>query len=160
MLGRTASWIISGKRVTKSIRTAIRVAYLRWYSSVVAVPGDLKYTKSHEWVRVDGDVATIGITDHAQSELGDVVFVDLPTPGRMLSAGDSFGTVESVKTVSDLYSPVGGEVTEVNETLGARPEQVNEAPYEGGWLVRVRMADDGELGGLMDANAYESTLEG
>lgn len=125
----------------------------------MAVPGDLKYTKSHEWVRVDGDVATIGITDHAQSELGDVVFVDLPTPGRMLSASESFGTVESVKTVSDLYAPVSGEVIEVNETLGARPEQVNESPYEAGWLIKVRLSDPGEVESLLDSASYESLLD-
>jgi len=159
MLGRTAWETNSGKRVTKSILNPLSVAELGWYSAVVAVPGDLKYTKSHEWVRVDGDVATIGITDHAQSELGDVVFVDLPTPGRMLSASDSFGTVESVKTVSDLYSPVGGEVIEVNETLGARPEQVNEAPYEGGWLVKVRMSDSSEADALLDSAGYEASLD-
>jgi glycine cleavage system H protein len=159
MLGRTASETNSGKRVTKSILNPLSVAELGWYSAVVAVPGDLKYTKSHEWVRVDGDVATIGITDHAQSELGDVVFVDLPTPGRMLSASDSFGTVESVKTVSDLYSPVGGEVIEVNETLGARPEQVNEAPYESGWLVKVRMSDPSEADALLDSAGYEASLD-
>src|SRR5436305_10025636 len=93
------------------------------------VPADLKYTPSHEWVRLEGDVATIGISDYAQSELGDIVYVDLPTPGRMLNEGDSIGSVESVKTVSDIYAPVGGEVVEVNNSLGAQSELLNSDPY-------------------------------
>lgn len=121
------------------------------------VPGDLKYTKSHEWVRVEGDVATIGITDHAQSELGDIVFVDLPTPGRALQNGDSFGTVESVKTVSDVYAPVAGEVVEVNESLGAQAELLNSDPYGTGWLIKVKLA--GDAGDLLDAAGYEASLD-
>lgn len=122
------------------------------------VPADLKYTKSHEWVRLDGDVATIGITDHAQSELGDVVFVELPSPGRSLSAGDTFGSVESVKTVSDIYAPIGGEVLEVNEALGAQSELVNTAPYAGGWLIKVRVASADEVQGLLSPEQYEGVL--
>lgn len=105
-------------------------------------PSELKYTKSHEWVRVEDGIATIGITDFAQSELGDVVYVDLPTPGRVLAAGDTFGSVESVKTVSDLYAPVAGEVVEVNAALSGRSELVNEAPYGDGYLLKIRVEGD------------------
>lgn len=122
------------------------------------VPSDLKYTKSHEWVRVEGDIATIGITDHAQSELGDIVYVDLPTPGRALQGSESFGTVESVKTVSDVYAPVAGEVVEVNPALGAQAELVNTDPYGGGWMIRVKLSDPAATDALMDAGGYESSL--
>jgi glycine cleavage system H protein len=105
-------------------------------------PSELLYLKSHEWVRVEDGIATIGITDFAQSELGDVVYVDLPTPGRVLAAGDTFGSVESVKTVSDLYSPVAGEVIEVNPALAGRPELVNEDPYGDGYLLKIRVEGD------------------
>ncbi len=120
------------------------------------VPGDLQYTKSHEWVRREEGTATIGITDHAQDELGDVVFVELPEKGTSFSAGDSFGTVESVKAVSDLYAPVGGEVVEVNETLNDSPELINEEPYGGGWMIRLRISEDGEL---LSAEEYEKLVE-
>jgi glycine cleavage system H protein len=120
------------------------------------VPGDLQYTKSHEWVRREEGTATIGITDHAQDELGDVVFVELPEKGTSFSAGDSFGTVESVKAVSDLYAPVGGEVVEVNETLNDSPELINEEPYGGGWMIRLRISDDGDL---LSAEEYEKLVE-
>jgi glycine cleavage system H protein len=122
------------------------------------VPSDLKYTKSHEWVRVEGDVATIGITDYAQSELGDIVYVDLPNPGRSLNAADSIGSVESVKTVSDIYSPVSGEVVEANPALGAQSELVNSDPYGQGWMVKVRVSDPATVEGLMDAEGYKATL--
>lgn len=122
------------------------------------VPSDLKYTKSHEWVRVEGDVATIGITDHAQSELGDVVFVDLPEAGRMLGAEESFGTVESVKTVSDVYSPIAGEVVETNPALGGQPELVNSDSFGQGWMVKVKMANPADAEGLMSAADYEASL--
>lgn len=121
------------------------------------VPSDLKYTKTHEWVRFEGDTATIGITDHAQSELGDIVYLDLPAPGRAVGAGDSLGSVESVKTVSDFYSPVGGEVTEVNETLGAQSELVNSDPYGAGWLVKVKASD--VPGDLLGPDAYAAVAE-
>ena len=120
------------------------------------VPSDLKYTKTHEWVRVEGDTATIGMTDHAQSELGDIVFVDLPEAGRVLQPGQPFGTVESVKTVSDLYSPISGEVTETNAKLGAQSELVNSDPYGEGWMVKVKLTDGAE--GLMGAEAYSASL--
>ncbi len=125
----------------------------------VNVPSDLRYTKSHEWVRVEGDTATVGITDHAQSELGDIVFLDLPSPGRALRAEETFGTVESVKTVSDVYSPVSGEVVESNGSLGAQSELVNSDPYGSGWLVKVRLSNPGEVEALMDAAAYQATLD-
>jgi glycine cleavage system H protein len=120
---------------------------------------DRYYTETHEWVQVDGDVATIGITDFAQSQLGDVVFLELPSVGRMLEAGDSFGVVESVKAASDLYSPVAGAVVEVNETLSDAPETVNKEPFEGGWLIKVRL--NGDLGeGLLDEAGYKALTEG
>ncbi len=122
------------------------------------VPSDLKYTKSHEWVRVEGDVATIGITDHAQSELGDVVFVDLPEAGRMLGAAESFGTVESVKTVSDVYSPIAGEVVETNPALGGQPELVNSDSFGQGWMVKVKMANPADAEALMSSSDYEASL--
>src|SRR3954469_1831143 len=123
-------------------------------------PDTLRYSSSHEWVRVDGDRATIGITDFAQHELGDVVYLDLPKPGQTFRAGAVFGTVESVKAVSDLYSPVSGEVLEVNEPLQDRPEGVNASPYDDGWMLVIRMSDPAELDALMDAATYASSLAG
>lgn len=123
------------------------------------VPSDLKYSKTHEWVRVEGDTAIVGITDFAQSELGDVVYVDLPEVGKTLKAGDTFGTVESVKTVSDVYAPVSGEVIEVNETLANASEKVNSDPFGEGWMLKVKMADAGELQNLIDAEAYKASVE-
>jgi glycine cleavage system H protein len=122
----------------------------------MSVPGDLQYTKSHEWVRVEDGVATVGITDHAQDELGDVVFVELPETGATLAAGDSFGAVESVKAVSDLYSPVGGEVVEVNGALEDSPEKINEDPYGEGWILKLQISDEGDL---LSAADYEKLLE-
>ncbi|HVT14056.1 MAG TPA: glycine cleavage system protein GcvH [Fimbriimonadaceae bacterium] len=122
------------------------------------VPADLKYTKTHEWVRVDGDVATIGITDYAQSELGDIVYVDLPTAGRVLNSGDSFGSVESVKTVSDAYTPVSGEVVEANPALGANSELMNSDPYGQGWMIKVRLSDPSQTASLLDPQTYQGTL--
>lgn len=116
------------------------------------VPADLKYTSTHEWVRIEGDVATIGITDHAQSELGDIVFVDLPVPGRALQKGDAVGSVESVKTVSDVYAPLAGEVVDVNGALNAQSDLMNSDPYGKGWIVKVKIS--GEPEGLLDAEAY------
>ena len=122
----------------------------------MSVPGDLQYTKSHEWVRTEGDTATIGITDHAQDELGDVVFVELPDEGTTLDAGESFGTVESVKAVSDLYTPIGGEVVEVNSALNDAPEKINEDPYGEGWIVKLRTFGEAEL---LSAEGYEKVLQ-
>jgi glycine cleavage system H protein len=122
----------------------------------LSVPEELQYTRSHEWVRTEGDTATIGITDHAQEELGDIVFVELPEQGATFDAGDSFSTVESVKAVSDLYAPVGGEVVEVNEALNDSPEKINEDPYGDGWIVKLRVSDEGDL---LSASDYEQLLE-
>jgi glycine cleavage system H protein len=122
------------------------------------IPADLKYAKSHEWVRLEGDVATVGITDFAQSELGDVVFVELPNVGRVLAQGDSFGSVESVKTVSDIYAPVGGEVVETNETLSARSELVNSDPYGEGYLLKIRVADPSQVESLLTAEGYAAIV--
>ena len=122
-------------------------------------PEDLKYTKSHEWVRVEDDVATIGITEHAQSELGDIVFIDLPEVGRALQAEESFTTVESVKTVSDVYAPVAGEVVESNEALGTTPELVNSDPYGEGWIVKLQPSGDIDEGELMTPDAYQELLD-
>ena len=122
----------------------------------MSVPGELSYAKTHEWMRRDEDVATIGITEHAQDELGDVVFVELPEKGATYGAGDAFGAIESVKAVSDLYAPVGGEVVEVNETLNDAPEKVNEDPYGDGWIIKLRVSGEGDL---LSAEEYEKLLE-
>ncbi|MCC6728238.1 MAG: glycine cleavage system protein GcvH [Chthonomonadales bacterium] len=125
----------------------------------MSTPSELKYARTHEWVRVEGAVATIGITEHAQAELGDVVYVELPEVGRVLARDEVFGTIESVKAVSDLYSPVSGEVVEANAALPDATETVNQDPYGAGWLMRVRMADPTELEQLLDAAGYERSLE-
>ncbi|HEU4716851.1 MAG TPA: glycine cleavage system protein GcvH [Bacteroidia bacterium] len=121
-------------------------------------PGELKYTKDHEWVRVDGGIATIGITDFAQGELGDVVYVEIETVGEAISREDVFGTVEAVKTVSDLFMPVSGEVLEKNEGIDANPEVVNKDPYGEGWMIKVKITDPSELDKLMDAAAYKALI--
>lgn len=120
-------------------------------------PDNLRYSKTHEWVRIEGDRATVGISDFAQHELGDVVYLDLPKVGQTFRAGAAFGTVESVKAVSDLYAPVSGEVVEVNEPLLDAPERINNSPYDAGWMVVLRMSDPSEADALMDAATYEST---
>ena len=125
------------------------------------VPQDLRYTKDHEWVKVEGDVATIGVTDYAANQLGDVVFVDLPAVGKTIDQFATFGVVESVKAVSDLYAPVAGEITDVNAELGTKPELVNSDPFGEGWMIRVKVADADQLTGLLDAAGYEQlTAEG
>jgi len=124
------------------------------------VPSDLKYTKTHEWVRVSGDVATVGITDHAQHELTDVVFVELPDLGRQIKAGDSCAVVESVKTANDIYSPVSGRVTEVNQTIVANPALVNTEPYGGGWFYRLQLSQPAELSALLGPEQYQSQIGG
>jgi len=123
-------------------------------------PNNLKYTKDHEWIRVEGDVAYVGITDFAQSELGDIVFVDVTTEGETLSAGDVFGTVEAVKTVSDVFIPASGEVLEFNQTLNDAPETVNKDPYGEGWMIKVKLSDPSELDSLMSAEQYEEMIVG
>jgi glycine cleavage system H protein len=119
------------------------------------VPPELRYTKDHEWVRLDGDVATVGVTTFAAEQLGDVVFVELPDSGRTLSQHGTFGVVESVKAVSDLFAPVGGEVIEANAALAGTPELVNSDPFGEGWMIRIRVSDSSEVDGLLDAAAYE-----
>lgn len=123
------------------------------------IPSDLKYTKDHEWVRVEGDTAIIGITDFAQSELGDIVFVEIETEGETLDQEEVFGSIEAVKTVSDLFMPVSGEVTEFNEALEANPEVVNSDPYGDGWMVKVAISDASQLDGLLTAEAYEDLIK-
>lgn len=118
-------------------------------------PDDLRYTRTHEWVRVEGDTATVGITDFAQNELGDIVYLELPEVGRTLQQNDVFGTVESVKAVSDLYAPVSGEVVEVNEELIESPEEINQDPYVRGWMIIIRMEDPSEVEELLTAQEYE-----
>jgi glycine cleavage system H protein len=122
------------------------------------VPTDLHYTKDHEWVRVDGDVATVGITAYAADQLGDIVFVELPDIGRTLEQFATFGVVESVKAVSDLFAPLSGEVTETNPALTGQPELVNSEPYEEGWMIRLRLADDSQLAELLDPAAYDALI--
>ena len=125
------------------------------------VPGDLRYTKDHEWIRVEGDEALVGITGYAADQLGDIVFVELPDVGRALEQHGTFGVVESVKAVSDQYAPVAGEVVAVNEALAGKPELVNDDPYGDGWMLRVRLADVAQADALLDAAAYEQlTAEG
>ena len=122
------------------------------------VPAELKYTKEHEWIRVEGEEAVVGITDYAQSQLGDIVFVECETVGDALEAGETFGTVEAVKTVSDLYLPVAGEVLEFNEQLEGEPELVNKDPYGKGWIVKIKISDETELDGLLNADAYKAII--
>ncbi|WP_372947266.1 glycine cleavage system protein GcvH [Mariniphaga sp.] len=123
------------------------------------IPAELKYTEDHEWVRVEGDTATVGITDFAQGELGDVVFVEIETEGEELDKGETFGTVEAVKTVSDLFMPVGGEVAEVNEALADEPELVNKDPYGKGWMIKIKMSDSSEIDDLLSADDYKKMVE-
>ncbi len=121
-------------------------------------PETLKYTKDHEWIRIEGNVGTIGITEYAQGELGDIVFVELPAIGKKIEAGQSFGTVEAVKAVSDLYSPINGEVKEVNKEIQDSPELVNKEPYERGWMIKVILANTDEVKNLLDVEAYKKLI--
>lgn len=122
-------------------------------------PADFRYTKDHEWVKVEGGVATVGITDYAQHELGDVVFVELPKPGAKFNAGQSFGTVESVKAVSEIYCPVAGEVVEANGALANEPEKINKEPHGAAWLIKLKPANPADANALMDAAAYEAFIK-
>jgi glycine cleavage system H protein len=124
----------------------------------MAYPSELKYTKDHEWVRLDGDTAEIGVTDYAQQQLGDVVFVELPEAGRALKAGEAFGNIESVKAVSELFAPVGGEVVEVNTALVESPDRINSHPHDS-WMLKVCVADPAEAAALLDAAQYESLIK-
>ncbi|MCU0437079.1 MAG: glycine cleavage system protein GcvH [Raineya sp.] len=121
-------------------------------------PNDLKYSKDHEWLRLDGDFAYIGISDFAQKELGDIVYVDITTVGQTIAAHEVFGTVEAVKTVSDLFMPVAGEIVEFNDKLSGSPELVNSDPYGDGWMVKIKLSDAGEVSTLMDADAYKTLI--
>ncbi|WP_462420034.1 glycine cleavage system protein GcvH [Salinicoccus sp. Marseille-QA3877] len=125
----------------------------------MALPNDLKYSEDHEWVKVDGNTVTIGITDFAQGELGDIVFVELPEEDDEMTKGESFGSVESVKTVSELYAPLNGKIVEVNEELEDSPELVNESPYEEAWMVKVELEDTSQLDDLLDADGYKAVIE-
>lgn len=123
------------------------------------VPEDVKYTKDHEWIRIEGDEAVIGITDHAQSELGDITYVEMPVVGSEIKRSDSCATVESVKAASDIYTPVSGQVSAVNETLNDNPGAINQSPYGEGWICRVKVSDMSETNDLMDAGEYKKLLE-
>jgi glycine cleavage system H protein len=118
-------------------------------------PTDLLFTKEHEWLRIDGDMGTVGISDHAQKELGEIVYVELPKPGTKFDSGGSFGSVESVKAVSELFLPVAGEVVEVNEELGSSPEKINEDPYGAGWMIRIRLLEKSDEADLLSAEEYD-----
>jgi glycine cleavage system H protein len=124
----------------------------------VNFPSTLRYTKDHEWVKLEGDIAIVGITDFAQRELGDIVYVEVETVGKTMQSGDVFGTVEAVKTVSDLFLPVSGTILELNAALGGAPELVNNDPYGGGWMVKIKLSNPDEVKDLMDATAYEATV--
>ena len=126
--------------------------------NIMNIPTNLKYTKDHEWVSVEGDIATIGITDFAQSELGDIVYVEIETEGETIEAEEVFGSVEAVKTVSDLFMPISGEIIEFNSDLDANPELVNSNPYEGGWMIKVKISDTSEVESLMSAEDYKELV--
>lgn len=125
----------------------------------MSAPENLKYTRTHEWILVDGDVGTVGITDHAQQELGDVTYLELPDAGQSVAAGEPFGVVESVKAATDVYAPLDGEVVERNDGLVETPEVINSSPYDGAWLIKVRIADPSQLDSLMDQAEYETFAE-
>ncbi len=122
------------------------------------IPENLKYTKDHEWIRVEGEFGWVGITDYAQGELGDIVFVELPKVGTKIAQGKSFGTIEAVKAVSDLYAPAAGEVVELNDAIKDSPEVINKDPYGEGWMVKIRIANKGEVNALLDAPSYQKLL--
>lgn len=124
------------------------------------IPSELKYTKDHEWVSIEGDVATVGITDFAQGELGDIVYVEVETLDETLDQEEVFGTVEAVKTVSDLFMPLSGEIIEFNESLETEPEQVNQDPYGAGWMIKIQLSDTAQLDELLDAEAYKALIGG
>jgi len=122
------------------------------------IPENLLYTSEHEWIKIDGEVATIGVTDFAQSELGDIIFLEFPDLNSVFNKGDIFGTIEAVKTVSDLYMPIDGEICEINDTLNDNPEKVNEDPYKDGWMVKVKIDKSVSLDGLLDSNQYNQLI--
>ena len=133
-------------------------SYLRYKSFIMSYPDNLRYTSDHEWISLEGDIATIGITDFAQRELGDIVYVEVETIGKSLEAGAVFGTVEAVKTVSDLFLPVAGTITELNKDLANEPELVNNDPYGKGWMVKMKVANPADVNALLDAASYESKV--
>jgi glycine cleavage system H protein len=122
------------------------------------IPGNLKYTKDHEWIKLEGDIATVGITDFAQGELGDIVYVDVETEGESLEQEEVFGSVEAVKTVSDLFMPVSGEIIEFNKHLSSRPESINSNPYEEGWIIKIKIKDTKQFDSLLNASAYKDVI--
>jgi glycine cleavage system H protein len=122
------------------------------------IPDNLKYTKDHEWAKIDDDIVTIGITDYAQGELGDIVYIELPEVGSETVQGESFGTIEAVKAVSDLFAPLSGEVIEINEKLNDNPEIINQDPYEKGWILKLKMSDDSEIENLLDKRQYQELI--
>jgi glycine cleavage system H protein len=122
------------------------------------IPGNLKYTKDHEWIKLEGDIATVGITDFAQGELGDIVYVDVETEGESLEQEEVFGSVEAVKTVSDLFMPVSGEIIEFNKHLSSRPESINSNPYEDGWIIKIKIKDTKQFDSLLNASAYKDVI--
>ena len=122
------------------------------------IPGDLKYTQEHEWIRIEGDIAVVGVTEFAQGELGDVVFVEIETEGEDLEFGDTFGTIEAVKTVSDLYMPVTGKIVEANKALEDKPELINSHPFDDGWMIRIRIADASQLDNLLSSEDYQALI--
>ncbi len=122
------------------------------------IPGNLKYTKDHEWIKLEGDIATVGITDFAQGELGDIVYVDVETEGESLEKEEVFGSVEAVKTVSDLFMPVSGEIIEFNKNLSSRPESINSNPYEDGWIIKIKIKDAKQFDSLLNASAYKEVI--
>ena len=124
------------------------------------VPANLKYTKDHEWLKIDGEHAYVGITDFAQHELGDIVFIEVETVGEILEKHESFGTIEAVKTVSDMFMPVGGEVLEFNEALTTNPEVINKDPYEEGWVIKIKITNDAEVGELLSPELYQAQIQG
>ncbi len=124
------------------------------------IPKELKYTNEHEWVRIEGDKATVGITDHAQSALGDITFIELPETGRKVKKSDSVATVESVKAASDIYAPLSGEIVEINEKLNDSPEVINSSPYADGWIYKIKIANNSEANSLLDEASYEKILKG
>jgi len=141
------------------MREACRVKRLTKEKTMSEIPAELRYAASHEWAKVEDGVATVGISDHAQDAMGDLVYVELPEVGQVVAAGDETGVVESVKAASDIYSPVSGEIVEINEALEDEPELVNNVPYEGGWLFKVQLTDEGELDNLLTADQYQAQID-
>ena len=145
-------------RSTRQTSQLLTLLYIIKERMNMNIPTNVKYTNEHEWIRVEGDMAYVGITDYAQQQLGDIVFVDVQTVGETLAAGEVFGTIEVVKTISDLFLPVAGEVTEQNENLADQPELVNKDPYGEGWIIKIKPAPDADFSQLLDADAYKALV--